>query len=393
MRFALSASVLLIGLSVVSAQSPGRRLIPRAPDLTPVPASAAVRAGGFVYASGTLSERGGDIRTQTRAVLDSLQATLTQAGSNLSLAASVTVYLRHAEDFAAMNEVYATYWPTDPPVRTTVVVQPVRPQADVYISAIAVPAGGERRIVHPRGWLKSPSPYSYGIQSGNTLFLAGLVSRNGRDNAAVPGDITTQTKTVLANAGEILDAAGLGYADVVSSRVYLTDAAAFPAMNAAYRSVFTSAPPARATVITALTAPDYLVEITMVAVKGPKEVFTTPNADGTPGSANPVLSSAVRAGDRLWVSGMLGATPATRGDMAAQTREALARIARTMKAAGFEPAQTADGVIYLADLAGYDAMNGAYRETFAKDFPARATVRTGLVVPDGLVELMLTAVR
>ncbi len=393
MRFALSASVLLIGLSVASAQSPGRHFVPRAPSLTPVPASAAVRAGGFVYASGTLSEPGGDIRTQTRAVLDGLQVTLTKAGSSLANAASVTVYLRRAEDFAAMNDVYRTFWPTDPPVRTTVVVQPVQPQADVYISTIAVPAGGERRVVHPRGWLRSPNPYSYGIQSGDTLFLAGLVSRNGRDNTAVPGDITTQTRTVLANAGEILEAAGLGYANVVSSRVYLTDASTFPTMNAAYRGVFTSAPPARATVITGLTSPDYLVEITMVAVKGQKDVFTTPNPDGTPGQANPVLSGAVRVGDRLWVSGTLGDTPATRGDMAAQTREALARIVRTMKVAGFEPSQVADGVIYLADLAGYQAMNGAYRETFAQDFPARATIRAGLVAPDGLVELMLTAVK
>jgi enamine deaminase RidA (YjgF/YER057c/UK114 family) len=41
----------------------------------------------------------------------------------------------------------------------------------------------------------------------------------------------------------------------------------------------------------------------------------------------------------------------------------------------------------------FAAMNVAYRPFFAKDYPARATVQSGLVAPDGLVEIMMTAVR
>lgn len=51
------------------------------------------------------------------------------------------------------------------------------------------------------------SPYTYAIKSGDTLYLSGLVSRSGRDNAQVQGDIATQTKTIMDNAGEILKAA------------------------------------------------------------------------------------------------------------------------------------------------------------------------------------------
>ena len=86
---------------------------------------------------------------------------------------------------------------------------------------VAVPTGGERRVVHPSDWIASPNPYSYGIKSGNTLFLSGLVSRNGKDNTRVKGDITTQTKTVLDNGAAILKAAGMSFADVVSARVFL----------------------------------------------------------------------------------------------------------------------------------------------------------------------------
>ena len=52
-----------------------------------------------------------------------------------------------------------------------------------------------------------------------------------------------------------------------------------------------------------------------------------------------------------------------------------------------------DGVVYLTDMAHYNDMNAAYRAVIAKDFPARATVGVGLVNPDGVVEIMMTAVK
>ena len=58
----------------------------------------------------------------------------------------------------------------------------------------------------------------------------------------------------------------MSFADVVSARVYITDTADFAAMNEAYRKYFPTDPPARATVKTALTSPDFRVEVTLVAV-------------------------------------------------------------------------------------------------------------------------------
>src|SRR4029077_6751267 len=105
----------------------------------------------------------------------------------------------------------------------------------IEISMVAVPNGAERVVVHPKDWITSPNPYSYGIRSGNTLFLSGLISRNGKDNTTVKGDVTAQTKTILDNGKAILAEAGMSYADVVSARIYLTDDTTFAAMNAAYR--------------------------------------------------------------------------------------------------------------------------------------------------------------
>lgn len=365
-----------------------------------LPFSTAVRAGDFVYVSGALATDAkgqvvaGDVKVQTKQVLDNLSAALTRAGSSMANVAAVTVYLKRAADFAAMNEVYRTYWSANPPVRTTVAADLVLPNALIEVSMIAVPNGGERKVVHPADWMKSPNPYSYGIQSGNTLFLAGLVARNGKDNSAVEGDVKVQTKAVMDNAGQVLAAAGMSFADVVASRVYITDTAMFQDMNEVYRTYFKSDPPARATVKAPLMGPTNQVEITLTAVKdSTRKALTTPNADGTPGRPSPVLSSAVQVGNRLYVSGILGNDATNKGDMAAQTREAMARIGRTLKAAGFDWGHVVDGTVYVTDLTKFADMNTAYRESLTKDFPARATVGVGLVAPDGLVELMFTAVR
>jgi len=397
MRFIAILS-LLAAASVMTLAQSSKQTFGANPNL---PFSGAVKAGGLIYVAGAIGPASGelargDIKAQTKQTLDNIAATLRTAGSSLANAASVTVYLRNASDFAAMNEVYATYWPKDPPARTTVIVTQPLAVADglVEISMVAIPNGGERVVVHPSDWIKSPNPYSYGIKSGNTLFLAGLVSRNGKDNTTVKGDITAQTKTVLDNGAAILKEAGMSFADVVSSRIYLTDDTTFQAMNTAYRTYFPTMPPARATVKAGLTSQDYVVEIAMVAVKDPsRKAITTPNADGTAGNANPNLSSAIQVGNRLYVAGILGNTQTNKGDVKAQTSELLARVGRTLKAAGFDWAHVVDGVVYLPDMTKFPDMNGAYREVIAKDFPARATIGTGLMGADGLVEIMFTAVK
>ena len=90
-----------------------------------------------------------------------------------------------------------------------------------------MPDGGERTIITPAGW-STANPYSYAIRTGDTLFMSGLVSRGAKDNQPVEGDVTTQMKTIFANADELLKAAGFTMADVVANRVYLTDGADVP---------------------------------------------------------------------------------------------------------------------------------------------------------------------
>ena len=123
--------------------------------------------------------------------------------------------------------------------------------------------------------------------------------------------------------------------------------------------------------------------------KGRFKRSATSAAQGIPALPVP----AIRVGDRLYLSGMLGVTASNKSDIRGQTRETLASLGRTLKAAGFEWDQVVDGIVYITDVKNFAGMNEGYREVFTKDFPARATVEVGLVNPEGLVEIMFTAVK
>ena len=92
---------------------------------------------------------------------------------------------------------------------------------------------------------------------------------------------------------------------------------------------------------------------------------------------------------RLYLSGLLGNTAANKGDTEAQTVEILARVGRTLKVAGFDWPDLADGVVYITDTNNFAAMNKGYTSV-VKALPARATVKTGLVA-DGMLEIMFVA--
>lgn len=91
-----------------------------------VPLSPAVRAGDMVYVSGQVPARAdgqiveGGIEAQTKQVLENIKAALALAGATMEDVVKTTIWLEDARDFGRMNAVYATYFPKEPPARTTV---------------------------------------------------------------------------------------------------------------------------------------------------------------------------------------------------------------------------------------------------------------------------------
>ncbi|MFB8342476.1 RidA family protein [Brucella cytisi] len=91
-----------------------------------VPLSPAVRAGDTVYVSGQVpvGPNGqiveGGIEAQTKQVLENVKAALVLAGATMEDVVKTTIWLEDARDFGRMNAVYGTYFPKEPPARTTV---------------------------------------------------------------------------------------------------------------------------------------------------------------------------------------------------------------------------------------------------------------------------------
>jgi 2-iminobutanoate/2-iminopropanoate deaminase len=124
--------------------------------------------------------------------------------------------------------------------------------------------------------------------------------------------------------------------------------------------------------------------------QGAKQVINAPSA--RPG----MLSTAVRVGDIVFLSGTLGTKPGggglADGGIEGQTRQALENVKAAVTLAGGTMADIAKCTVFLTDVANFQAMNGVYREFFPTDPPARTTVAVaGLVVPGALLEVECTA--
>ena len=123
-----------------------------------LPFSWGVRCGTFVFVSGQgpVGPDGkvveGDITLQTRLALENFRKVVDAAGSRMANVVSTTVYLKDLGDFAAMNEVYRTYFATEPePARATVGADLVMGMK-VEVQGIAyVPKRGPARPPRPRG--------------------------------------------------------------------------------------------------------------------------------------------------------------------------------------------------------------------------------------------------
>ena len=109
------------------------------------PYSQAIATDQFVFASGQIAldpQSGqfveGDVRVQTRQVLENLSAVLQAAGCSLAGVVKTTVFLTSMANFAPMNEVYAEYFTNDPPARSTIAVADLPRNALVEIEAVAV---------------------------------------------------------------------------------------------------------------------------------------------------------------------------------------------------------------------------------------------------------------
>src|SRR3989304_2994427 len=108
------------------------------------PYSQAVEAGGFVFVSGQIpidpktgSVVQADIKEQTQLVMENSKKILAAAGCKMSDVVKSTVYLKNMSDFAAVNEVFGSYFPSEPPARAAVEVSRLPKDVSIEIDFVA----------------------------------------------------------------------------------------------------------------------------------------------------------------------------------------------------------------------------------------------------------------
>jgi 2-iminobutanoate/2-iminopropanoate deaminase len=123
----------------------------------------------------------------------------------------------------------------------------------------------KQAITPPKG--KAIGPYSLGIASGDLVFVSGQIPLDAATGKLVEGDVSAQARQSLENVKAVLEAAGLSFAHVVKTTIFLTDMADFAAVNEVYKAYVSEPYPARSTIAVAALPMAAKVEIEMIAAR------------------------------------------------------------------------------------------------------------------------------
>ncbi|MCH2213389.1 MAG: RidA family protein [Fuerstiella sp.] len=231
------------------------------------------------------------------------------------------------------------------------------------------------------------------VRIGETLYVSAQGSRNPQTGEQ-PADIESATTQTMLNIDRELSRAGFSFSDVVSVQVWLTDLEKYHEMNSAYRSFFRQQFPTRTTLgVTAL--PDgSMVQIAMVAVKGPKQVI---RPAGTTASNLP-FSPGILAGDTLYLSGHVGINPESgkliEGDIGDHVVQTLKNIQDVLKAADMDLSHVISAYLYMKNVEEFAAASNAYLTMITEEpRPARLPMGVAKLPLDSPVEITMIASR
>lgn len=117
---------------------------------------------------------------------------------------------------------------------------------------------------------KAPAPigpYSQAVLTGNTLYTSGQIALHPETGELITSDIETETKQVMKNMKAVLEAAGMGFENVIKATIFISNMNDFAKINGVYGAYFNEeTAPARETVQVACLPKNVNVEISMIAV-------------------------------------------------------------------------------------------------------------------------------
>jgi reactive intermediate/imine deaminase len=237
----------------------------------------------------------------------------------------------------------------------------------------------ERKVITPEGAKSSTLPFSNGILAGNTLYISG--KGDHLPDGGHPETFEEQVRQAMRNVGSVLNAAGIGFENVVMSHVYLNNYDNYGIANKVYSEFFEYGnEPARATIFVDSIPGDSHVEITCIATTdlSTRKVVRPTAFKYGPEEMAPTASPAVWAGNILYMSVQSGWVPwegITTTDLEIQMRRMMQHHTDILSAAGLGWSNVVSGNVYLRNINDYTQMNAMYRGYFLDGKAVRTTLQ------------------
>lgn len=258
--------------------------------------------------------------------------------------------------------------------------------------------GTYRRINVASGrTLEKVAHYSRAVRAGDLVLQSGTTAIDRQGNVRGVGDVAQQVDAIMKIAEWSMDKAGGRLADVVRSRLYVTDVAVADQAARAVAKHFRDVRPAATLVqVSGLARPEQLIEIELDAVDGAQGAAQRISS-GRAIENEYAYSRAVRVGDRIFISGSTALNAKGEvdgvGDMYTQTRRTMDTILRALEQAGGVPGDLVYTKTFLTDLSKTADYTRAWLEALGDVRPASTLLGIpGLVRPEMLVEIEAEAV-
>jgi reactive intermediate/imine deaminase len=381
MKYIVAGCMLACQVTLLSAQIRPIGLenaLPRNGASTP-----GVFAGDYLYVAGQSGQSAnGEVPntfdTQADQAFANVKSVIEQAGLTMDHVVYTQVYLNDMQNFAAMNRVFAKYFPKAPPARACLGVAAL-PGGSIVVSAVAVRDLTQKKVVAVPGE-KTDEPISAGILTKDRLWISAVRGRNA-STGEVPADAAAQVNLALDGMKSVLTAAGLDMGHMVFVNPYLTKAIPSATMNKLYAERFAFGnTPARATIQVTSLPGGAQIEYTGVAVVNLADRLAVRPKNMPP---SPTASPCVFAGDALYCSAKSGFIPGPNSgiyvaNVDQQLRQTMRNLLDNLEEAGLDFDSVVDTELYVDNLADVPAIDPLYKSYFKGVLPARTTVQQGV---------------
>jgi enamine deaminase RidA (YjgF/YER057c/UK114 family) len=343
-------------------------------------------------ADGSLAK---DFQQEVGQSLRNVQGVLHAAGMDFGNVAWMNIYVTHAQDIAAMNDVYWQLIGHNPPARTVLVVGALPNGEKIEINCIAVSSAARRRVIHPQGWPQGEHIDPAGIQADDVLYMS---AQGGADplTGKVAADFAGEVKQALDNVATIVKTADMSMANVIWVNPYLnsTDAQE-DVMNKIYATYFEFGnTPGRGT-IQVVDLPDkkHIVFSCIAGADPAKRKSIRPKNEKPSRTASPGIlyeDTLYLSAKDAYVPGLGLFTPV----LDVQVRLSMRNLLDGLEEADMDFSDVVSSTVYMREMKDVDQVHGLYGEFFKDHFPARTTLQQNFdIKAEDVEQISFIAVR